>query len=282
MENNKFKDILGKKADDLDKLRKEYFRFIEKGIISGYNLFLEEHDYSTGDLFLNYLHSDLKPDDEHFKEILSRLKKDGFLDLEGRILINHQLVDRGKVRERETVYLMHPEWENAENTKYFTLRGSPLSLEEAHYFEGDLVGESLQYDLLIKIKNTDELRTIINLFKKYASKNKLDRKGRKIIKDGEIVLNETAVYRAWEIPLLTCKASCSRKPKNLPDFLSVFHFSIGEDLGGTPIILSTLVKDKRKELIKELGKKKQFSIDKVYSLRLFVEDYIDRGNSQTF
>jgi len=104
----------------------------------------------------------------------------------------------------------------------------------------------------------------------------LDRQGRKIIEDGKPKYNGNAISEAWDIPLLLCTCAKNQKPKDLIDFLRVNQFNIDEKLGNVPIILSTLVGTKTKELQEFLHKHSYNNrFIKKYALRIFVEEYID-------
>ena len=178
----KFEELIRKHEEDLQRIRDKYFSLIEVGIITGYNLYLSLFDYSDGRLFLNYLHSDLRLEDRHFQELSEILRVEGFL--EEKMIINDELVDRKDTIERETDYITRPNWEDPINMRYFDFNGEELSQEEAKALKKNIVGESLQYDSLFRVKDESELRKLINLFKKYTSKHLLDKRGKEIIRDG--------------------------------------------------------------------------------------------------
>ena len=205
-----------KQEDDLRKIRNKYFHLIESGIITGYNLYPTLFDYSKGKLFLNYLHSDLKPEDEHFKELSGILREESLL--EERVRVSNKIVDNRQIIERHADYLTQAEWEDPTSMRYFTFDGRELRLDEAKQLGIDVIGESLQYDLLIGVKNERELRKLINLFKKYTSKYKLNRRGSKVKNNGSAIINRSAISGSWDIPLLICTANYGIKPVTLQDF----------------------------------------------------------------
>ena len=269
-----FEELVKVGEQDLDRIRRKYFPLIERGIITGYNIYQEMFDYSQGDLFLNYLHSDLKPEDRHFQELSGVLEAEGFL--EERITVSDKLVDRKDIVEREADYITYANWEDPENMRYFTFKGDELQREKAKELGERVIGESFQYDLLLKLKDKSELRNLINLFKRYTSKNRLNKYGKRIVKMGSLVINEDAIFNAWDVPLLTFKNNANRKPRSLYDFLSVTEFIIAEKLHNSPITLRTLVGKRRKDVRGNLNKMKAMvQTEKKYVLRGFVEDYID-------
>lgn len=271
----------GKYENDLKRIRENYFPLINQEIITGYNLYPTDNmfNYSQGEIFLNYLHSDLRPRDKHYQELCKRLKEEDF-SLEDRILINDELVDRETLIGRNADYLTRPGWSNPPNIRYFDTEGNEISAEKAKKSKRRMIiGESFQYDMLIRVKDEPELRKAIDLFKKYASQYKLNKRGEIIQMDGEDVENEDQIYRSWEIPLLLCTTKNDRKPKDLYDFLTVKQFNINEQLNKISIMLSTLVKSKREELEKILKRRGiEPQINKKYVLRVFV-DYVE-GKSQ--
>lgn len=274
MFNTKFEELIKEHEEDLQRIRNKYFTLIADGIITGYNLYSKLFDYSKGRLFLNYLHSELRPEDRHFKELSEILRTKGFL--EERIIINDGLVDREETLEREADYITRASWDDPLDMRYFDFYGKELTREEAKVLRGDVVGESLQYDLLLRVKDEPELRKVVDLFKEYASMHILDKNGRKIIKNNDYVENENAIYNAWDTPLLICTNKSNKKPRNLYDFLAVNQFNILEQFGNNSIILSTLLRTKSKKFHKILEERKdKFQFDKKYAPRVFVEDYID-------
>ena len=266
---SEFEELILKSEKDLQRIRSIYFPLIDKRIITGYNLYHNLFDYSNAKLFLNYLHSDLKPEDKHFQELSRILKLEGFL--EERIIINNKLVDREEIIEREADYITRPHWKDPKDMRYFDERGIELSRDEAKNLGKDIIGESFQYDLLLRVSNEKELRRLVDLFKNYVSKDKLDKHGRKII--GK---NQSAIFGAQDIPLLVCTTKNNKKPPYLVDFLKVNQFDIPEKLGNISITLSTLVGSKSKELQKFLDKQGyKIRSTKKYAFRIFVEYYLD-------
>lgn len=162
--------------------------------------------------------------------------------------------------------------------RYFDFDGNQIPQEAARERNVPLIGESLQHDLLLGVNNASELRSLVKVFKRYCSKEKMDKWGRKIIKAYSPVSNEKyAVVGAQDIPLLICTSTTNRKPKNLCDFLAVNQFSMKEQLGrDTQVVVRTLAKRRSTELRESLeGMGFEIRVEKKYVLRLFVEDYID-------
>ncbi len=119
---SEFEELILKNEKDLQRIRSIYFNLIKNEIITGYNLYPKLFDYSQGNLFLNYLHSDLKPEDRHFQELYKILRSEGFL--EEIIVINDELVDSREIIEREADYITQSNWENPLNMRYFDFKGA--------------------------------------------------------------------------------------------------------------------------------------------------------------
>jgi len=257
-----FSELL-KNESELQRIRETYFPLIEIGIISGYNIYPYLIDYPKG-LFLNYLHSDLKDNDKHIIELSSKLRMK--VNLEERIVINNKVVDRKEILERNADYLTDPNWDDPPNTRYFALDAIEISKENTN--NDEIIAESLQYDLLLRVANQSELRTIIDIFKKYASKFRLNEKGSLIR-----VKNNEAITNSWEVPLLICTSNSNKKPSVLYDFLTVKQFEIVESIAGRPITLGILVRNKAVDLQAFLNDSGcGFRISKKYVLRVFAEE----------
>lgn len=61
----------------MQNIREKYFPLVAEGIITGYNMYTQTFDYSQGDLFLHYLHSDLTAEHIHFQELSEMLRQKG-------------------------------------------------------------------------------------------------------------------------------------------------------------------------------------------------------------
>ena len=271
---SRFEELIKTNERDLTRIRSQYFPLIANEVITGYNLYLTLFDYSQGRLFLNYLHSNLKPGDAHFRELSEKLMDKGFI--EERIVVDSEVIDKERIIAREADYLTRADWEDPPNMRYFDFSGREIPAEKAKSSKKELIGETLQYDWLIKLNNEEELRQVIDIFKAYAGKFQLDNYGRKIMIDSDPQHNRKAVSEAWEIPLLVCTSTDNKKPSILIDFLRVNQFNISERLGEVPITLSTLVRAKSKELKNFLQEQSHnINLIKKYALRVFVENYID-------
>ncbi len=272
MKEEKFVQLLKERESALHRIRLKYFHLIRDRIITGYNLYQKPFTQSSG-LSLTYMHSNLKPEDIHFKELTDKLRKFDFL--KESVVINDRLIEMKDRIEREADYITKADWENPMGTRYFDFDGIELSENEAKKI-GDVIGESFQYDLVFRVENEDELVHLVSFFKHYTSKFRLDRHGKKLIKNDDFVVNNDAIEGAWDIPLLVCTTEDDKKPKNLVDFLAVRQFDVLETLVDRNVTLSTLVRKYVKELqasLTKIGIVPQ--IYKKYALRVFVEDYID-------
>ena len=270
-----FEQRIEENESNIIQIRSIFFPLIRDGIITGYNIYDKVPTYSPGKLFLNYLHSDLSPSHQHFQELTKILEQEG---LTSNILnIGHELVDSSEIKERHAIYLTKPEWEDAPKMRYFLFDGTEVSQKEAEELGVDLVGEVLQYDMLLKVKNETELRRITDLFKKYVASYRIDDFGRKIKdKDGVPTENTAAIHKSWDIPLLICTSSSNKKPRTLKDFLEINQFDISHRFGNNSVVISTIVRNKSRNLEQFLVTEGlDYEKNKKYVLRIFVEDYIN-------
>lgn len=281
MDTTEFEELIKKSEEDLERIRTQYFPLIEEGIITGYNLYPDKSSESESKLTLNYLHAYLKQNDRHFRKLLKVLRNEGVLNLEGIITVNNKVVDKLKVIEREASYLTSPEWKNPLSTRYFRMDGAELSTKEAMELVKKqelikIIGEDFQYDLLIKVEDEMEMRKIIDIFKKYASKHRLGIDGRRILReDRRHIKNKNAISGSWTIPLLICT---SETGLNLQDFSKVNEFNIYDQLNNTQILLSTLVASKTDKFIEILDKDNiNYKTNEKMALRVFVEEYINKS-----
>ncbi len=119
---------------------------------------------------------------------------------------------------------------------------------------------------------------LVDFFKTYTAKHKLNKMGSKTLESGIPIDNEQAIIGAWKVPLLLCAAKKNKKPASLSDFLSVNQFEVVERIGNKPVIVSTLVRGKSKELRNVLRKTAyEPQIAKRYVLRVFIESYLDNS-----
>jgi hypothetical protein len=265
-----FQKLIREHEEDLERIRALLFPLIHDRIITGYNIYPSSLKRADGLFFLNYLHSDLRKEDKHYQELGDMLVKQGIA--EERINIYDQLIDRQEVAERNADYVTLPDWQDPAGMRYFDFDGNEIPPEIAKRLERELIGEGMQLELLIRLKDEEELRKATCMFRRYASEFKLDRYGRKIGTN-----NPESIAGAWEVPLVVCTTSTNKKPRFLVDFLRVNEFSFYEKLGGEDVFVSTLVRRKTRELRNAL-KKLGVDIDsrKKYVMRLFVEKYIDK------
>ncbi len=270
-----FEQLIEENEAAIVQVRHLFFPLIRDGIITGYNIYDKLPGYSPNKLFLNYLHSDLSPSHQHFQELTKILEQEG---LTSNILnIGHELVDSSEIKERHATYITKPEWEDAPKMRYFLFDGAEVSQKEAEELGVDLVGEVLQYNMLLKIKNETELRRIIDLFKKHVASFIINDFGRKIKnKDGVPVENTAAIYKSWDIPLLICTSTNNKKPRTLKDFLKINQFNISYRFENNSVVISTIVRNKSRNLERFLVTEGlNYEKNKKYVLRIFVEDYID-------
>lgn len=274
VQQSEFEKLIENNESALRRIRNTYFPLIAQRIITGYNLYPKLFDYSQGRLFLNYFHSDLKPEDSHFKELSEKLRESGFL--EQRVVIDTRAINQEIIMPRNADYITKSDWKDPLNMRYFDFNGNEIQPEVARSSEISLIGETFQYDWLIKIKDEKELRRVIDLFKLYASKFSLDKQGRKIVENGKPKYNNSAISESWDTPLLVCTVSDKKKPKPLVDFLGINQFNVVETLDDVSVVLSTLVRSKTKELKRFLQRCSYVSKPiKKYAIRVFVEEYID-------
>lgn len=124
MKRSVLEKILEESRDDLQRIRQTYFPLIVGDIITGYNLYVDnpQENVEGLGLSLSYFHSDLRPNDKHFVQLSDILKKEGFV--KEIPFVRNSLVDRSNlVIERNSTYLIIPEWVNPGNMSYFDLDG---------------------------------------------------------------------------------------------------------------------------------------------------------------
>ncbi|MEK6904161.1 MAG: hypothetical protein AABW87_01060, partial [Nanoarchaeota archaeon] len=272
-------ELLRKSESDLERMRSQYFPLIKSNVITGYNIYPIQFGYPEDGLSLHYLHAYLRMGDKHFRELFERLAREAQINLEGRIFINNNLIDRANTIPREADYITDPGWKDPPGTRYFDFDGNEIPSERAKRLKNKLlIGEGLQYDLMIKAIDELELRRLVDVFKKYASEDQLDMNGRKIRDEEGYKENELAISEAWDAPLLFYTNNTPKDMTTFPDFVPVTQFIIPEQLNGKPVIVSTLVAKKTKEFHRTLKRNKiRPKTDRRHVLRAFVEDYLDKS-----
>jgi len=267
MNKTHFEEFVKSNEKDLRRIRNTYFPFIKERMITGYNIHMKEYPFENAEFILSYLHANLKPNDRHLRELSDILSRE--CSLEKIVFTNGRVINRSEILQREADYLTVPNWDDPQDMRYFTLEGDELSRDDAKKLEV-VIGESLQYNLLIRLSNEIDLRNIVNVFKKYAPKYNLDRKG-----NSTKFKNKDAIFDAWYVPMLFFSTKV-KKPKDFIDFLTVKQFNIAEIIGEKPVNFSTLVRKKAKYLKENLQTLDiPFKVNKRYVLRLAVSNYID-------
>lgn len=267
-----FQHLLVEHEDDLQRIRKTYFPFLKKHLLTGYNLYFDRPRDLSSRFLLHYMHSDLTPTDAHFHELFRLIdaKKSTGDCLETKVM-HH------KIYERSATYITETSWDNALTMRYFTFDGEEILPGYLACRQGYVVGEVLQYDLALAIDDVSELRFFINLFKKRASHFKLNYLGRFSLYSGKNSINLSAIPNSWQIPLLWFSVkNPSAKPKNLRDFLLVYEHSCDVQFGSSSLLLSTLLPRHHTDFVKFTKDQRVcFSSAKRYALRAFVEEYLD-------
>ncbi len=179
--------------------------------------------------------------------------------------------------KRHATYLTSPYWADPSNIRYYSLDGMLIDKSDAIIYRGDVIGESLQYDLRLFIPNEQDFRKILQIFHKHANKFCLNYLGRPVLTvEGDPIANPQAITNSWETPLFTCTFSQQRKPKSIPSILAAFEFTIPVDFAINSLHLKTIVRGKRKPLdlsLRNIGV--HYTTKKIYVPRKFVEGYID-------
>ncbi|MEK6962782.1 MAG: hypothetical protein AABX70_00025 [Nanoarchaeota archaeon] len=225
-----------------------------------------------------YYHSNLGKEDDHYKELDWILRNEGF---QPSPFVNARKVPK-RIIQRYATYRHLPSWEKSTEMRIFTLKGRELSLEDAAELNQPCIVEEKQYKLRMAIYTKDELRYLINLFKKYTSVFRLDSLGRRVPthprshrfkKNIDNRERNRYIPGSWEVPLLT--VTDYPKPKNCRDLLHASRFSVtlGED---SSTLIEILTKSK-KQYLKEFlfFHSIHHRIDDIYVLRTFVEDYLE-------
>ena len=90
-------------------------------------------------------------------------------------------------------------------------------------------------------------------------------------KKGQLVKNLDAITDSWMVPLILLNTP---KKGDLTDFLKVQETVLSEKLGDVQCKVKTLTRAKSK-LLHQMIEGEEFEISPLYTLRLFVETYMD-------
>ncbi len=251
-------------------VRKAFYRGIAENVYTGYNVYSNPYDIKP--FFLDYFHSDLTPRHRHFKELKKVLIKEGFLDpipiIQARGIYKHM--------ERAATYLTLPLWRRSKRGKrfrFFTIDGKEISPIEARKSDLEVIGEAMEYNMLLSAKNEDDLNELLNLFKIVCSKFKLDRYGTylKERRSNNAVENRKAIYGSDDVPLITTRT----KPVNREDLIQLINCEIPFLAGKRDVTVSTFVRRKNLKKLKSFLRRNRFNnkTSVWYALRAFVEEY---------
>ncbi len=243
----------------LKKYRRLLFPVIGRGVITGYNVYVDRL-VSSAPYVVNYLHADLGFDENgvphrHREELVDILSRFTQLKVREKIV--------SSVTDRVAVYKIGEWEENPEDLKFYDPSGNYIPLGDLPDYEGILIAEGKQFDLGIEIENQRDLQYLLNLLNKYVYAIKVNQ-------DGKVQFgtpNPNAVYGAWEIPLLVITGEKLKRR----DYRRIFDIVIVDDHE-----ISTLIR-KQLRIFEDFLQGKDLFYTKIRKSanRPFVELYLD-------
>lgn len=264
----------------IQKVRELFFPLIgeetKERIITGFNIYNANEIKDVNALFqVNYLHSNLRKEDKHRREFERFISEYGLPHLIEGIDAN--------LLVRNADYFTQPYWDDPIDVRYFTTKAKELSREEVFDYDGTIIAESKQYDMLIGVDNRKDLRQLLKMFRKHFYLNYIDSYGRYILDEKENKIpNDKAVKNdPWDIPLITIGCRNNRLIRGFKKIKQVNLRKIKKEDVWDKIMLISSLTDKRFDLfIKELKNNKHKynmdykSLNKLVN-RLFVDEYIN-------
>ena len=233
---------------ELKVFRRILFPLIADGVITGYNHYPQTYQRKSPYL-VNYLHANLGKypdgrDEEHKAELLHKMGSFGLTDI-------IESTKEGLV-ERVTLYRLKPDWIK-NNLKLYDGNGKQLSLEEALIHRGLVIGEAKQLDWFINLEKKSDLKALLEIFKRFANKYRLDKTG-DILKIGENKLsNPEAVKDSWEVPIVLLS---SREKISISGYKKIKRIKVKKEASE----ISTLA-DKSEHKIKEVLEKAEINFE---------------------
>lgn len=260
---------LGLTEDELKVVRKEFYRGIDDGIYTGYNV--NTNPYNIETFSVDYSHSDLTPWHRHYRELKNLLLKEGFL--QPAVSLHTRAILRPS--SRRATYLTLPDWRRAPRGKrfrFFTVNGKEISYKKGCEMDRPLIAEAKEYNLILTFKNEQEVDEALDMLKERCSRFvrddqgiiSRDRKGRKL-------KNKKAIYGSDEVPLIAAK----KKPAGRKDMTQLVKYDIPFSVEGKGLIVSTLIRKKNTGTLREYLAKRNLQHRSfiLYVIRTFSKDY---------
>lgn len=255
--------ILKQKSKEVKEYRALLFPLLGYNVVTGFNIY-ETKPATASKFILNYLHSDLDENKPHRQELEEKLKE-FFNTLSFKKIVFEKI-------DRHTAYKLKKGWEAQ---KYYNMSGEELKgkeLEKARFLNETIIGAAYQNDLEISIDSINDLKKIIELFRKYCNFYLIDKnKGKYVMsKKSNKLRNRQRIIDSWEIPLILLK---SEEELNLRSFPRVNEIKIEKDLFFIDIIV-----DNRTKLLTEFLQKcgEVPNLNRAYANKIFV-DWINEG-----
>jgi len=253
----------------------------DQRIVTGINIYdIRKIKKSNATFQVNYLHSNLGR---------KKSKKEGHKKEFEKFLSEYSLVHLiEKIDEnlvaRHADYLTQPYWDDPENVRYFTTNAKEISRSDIFDYDGTIIAESKQYDLLISIENRKDLRKFLRMLRTHFYLNEIDSYGKYILdKIGEKIPNKRAIeHDPWDIPLITIDHQKGRLVRGFKKIKKIeLRKTQTKDLWDKVMLISSLVDKKYRKFITELRQNKQkysMNISTVPKLvnKLFIEEYINK------
>lgn len=245
--------------------RKLLFPAIGDSIITGYNVY-KDKPKECGEFVLDYLHSDLKIDENgkftqpHGRELLARLQEIGKIKFKENITT--------AVMNRFTNYEVQVHWENPLSMKFYDKFGREIPKEELSSFEDIIIGEDIQYDLKIELNEKKSFIQLLDILNKYAYRYEVDKEGNiKKNKNSVRKPNKNAITYAWDVPVIILNNKLNRK-----DYVTVNEIILEIQNHEADIMITT--NDERLKNYLEMQNKK-FKEQVKYANRVFVDDVLN-------
>jgi len=261
--------IEGFDRSELEFYRKVFLPRIVSGVITGYNVYREDISYEEP-FVINYLHSKLRPEDEHRKELLDEIKR------QFNPLVIERIVDR--VVDRTANYKSERRWVMPRTENIYDKNGRQLSLEELDSYDGPIIKERLEYDLAIKIVDEKELKELLTLLREKCYKYSIDEDGEFVYINNEKVPNPRRIRdEPWEIPLITVT---NRKPVELKGFSKIRKYQFKNSKNGFKSLTSLFTGSNTARFNSTvatdftLSSMKEFDIE-LLANNLFVKEYLN-------
>jgi len=184
-----------------EELRKLLFPAIAIDMITGYNIYQEPATPSDAKFRVSYLHSNLKEEDEHRKQLEQKVNEFGI-----SIVLKPQRCQRV---DRTAAYRLEQGWQADE---YYDAKGNKVPEDAVDQFikRGmPIIGVSKQYDLRIGINDRKTLDALLEIFRKHTNAYLINKKTGKIVtysKGEERRSRENRKHRiidAWEVPFIS-------------------------------------------------------------------------------